>query len=140
MFIVKTEHHDDHRRPLGKELAIVIIIGVFIIYLVAGGLAHQHGYFDGTIMYKLFPAMAWGYVAAMVVGTGLARYYPQGIPVWIISGAVTFGLVTWLEMIDYRWGRLGRSGRGFGAFLALIIVVVRLVLYLIQRIRNRSSK
>ena len=129
------EHHDDHRRPLGKELAIVIIIGVFIIYLVAGGLAHQHGYFDGTIMYKLFPAMAWGYVAAMVVGTGLAHYYPQGIPVWIISGAVTFGLVTWLEMIDYRWGR-----RGFGALLALIIVVVRLILYLIQRIRNRSSK
>lgn len=137
---MKTEHHNDHRRPLGKELAIVIIIGVFIIYLVAGGLAHQHGYFDGTIMYKLFPAMAWGYVAAMVVGTGLAHYYPQGIPVWIISGAVTFGLVTWLEMIDFHWGRLGRSGRGFGAFLVLIIVAVRLLLHLIQWIRNRSSK
>ena len=137
---MQTEHHDDHRRPLGKELAIVIIIGVFIIYLVAGGLALQHGYFDGTIMYKLFPAMAWGYVGGCFVGTGIAHYYPQGIPVWIISGAVTFGLVTWLEMIDFRWGRLGRSGRGFGAFLVLIIVAVRLLLHLIQWIRNRSSK
>ncbi len=128
------KEHNQHR-PLGREIAIVVAIAVFLIYLIVGGLARQHGYFDGTMMYDLFPAMAWGYVAAMFVGTGIAHYYPYAIPVWIISGAITFGLVTWLEMIDFRWGR-----RGFGAFLALIVIAVRIILYIIERIYNRSSR
>ena len=130
--------NDQSRRPLAKELTIVIMIAVFVIYLIAGGLARQHGYFDGTVMYDLFPAMAWGYVGGCFVGMEIAHYYPQGIPLWIFSGAVTFGLVTWLEMIDFRWGIPGHAGRGFAAFLLLIIIVIRVTLRLIQRFRDRS--
>jgi hypothetical protein len=125
----------DERRPLWKELIVVIAIAIFLIYLIVGGLAYQHGYFDGTVMIKLFPAMAFGYFAAFVVVSGIAQYYPQGIPVWIISGIITFALVTFLEMIDFRWGR-----RGFGALLALILMVIRIILYVIGRIYNRRSK
>lgn len=126
---------NDRKRPLGKELAIAIMIGVFVIYLVVGGLARQHGYFDGTIMYDLFPAMAFGFVAAFAVGSGIAHYYPHAIPLWLISGAIAFGLVTWLEMIDFSWGW---HGRGFGAVLMLIILVIRGVLFIIEKIYNRS--
>ena len=127
-------NHNQHR-PLAKELTIVISIAVFVIYLVVGGLARQYGYFDGTMMYDLFPAMAFGYMAAFAVGTGIAHFYPDAIPLWLISGAISFGLVTWLEMIDFRWGR-----RGFGAFLALFVIAVRIILYIIKRIYNRSSR
>ena len=122
------EDHNQHR-PLGKELAIVIAIVVFVIYLIAGGLAYQHGYFDGTIMTKLFHAMALGYVSAMLIGFTLARYYPYGIPVWIIGGLATFALVTYLEMIDFRFGRYG-----FGALLTMILIVVRIVVRIILHI------
>ena len=122
------EDHNQHR-PLGKELAIVIAFVLFVIYLIAGGLAHQHGYFDGTIMTKLFPAMAFGYVSAMLIGFALARYYPYGIPVWIIGGLATFALVTYLEMIDFRFGRYG-----FGALLTMILIVVRIVVRIILHI------
>ena len=124
---------NDRKRPLGKELAIAIMIGVFVIYLVVGGLARQHGYFDGTIMYDLFPAMAVGYVSAFIVGTGIAHYYPNAIPLWFVSGVIAFALVTAIEMTGYQWGR-----RGFGAFLMLIILVIRGVLYIIEKIYNRS--
>ncbi len=126
--------HNQHR-PLAKELTIVISIAVFLIFVIVGGLARQHGYFDGTMMYDLFPAMVLGYVAAFAVGTGIAHFYPHAIPLWLISGAISFGLVTWLETIDFRWGR-----RGLGAFLALIVIAVRIILYIIERIYNRSSR
>ena len=128
------KEHNQHR-PLGREIAIVVAIAVFLIYLIVGGLARQHGYFDGTMMYDLFPAMVLGYVAAFAVGTGIAHFYPHAIPLWLISGAIAFGLVTWLETIDFRWGR-----RGLGAFLALIVIAVRIILYIIERIYNRSSR
>lgn len=124
---------DDYRRPLGKELAIVISIAVFVIYVIAGGLAHQHGYFDGTVMTKLFPAMAFGYVSAMMIGFTLAQLYPRGVPVWIVSGLATFALVTYLEMIDFRFGRYG-----FGMLLTLILVAVRIIIYIILRIVQRK--
>ena len=126
---------NDQHRPLAKELTIVISIAVFLIFVIVGGLARQHGYFDGTMMYDLFPAMVLGYVAAFAVGTGIAHFYPHAIPLWLISGAIAFGLVTWLETIDFRWGR-----RGLGAFLALFVIVVRIILYIIERIYNRSSR
>ena len=128
------KEHNQHR-PLGREIAIVVAIAGFLIYLIVGGLARQHGYFDGTMMYDLFPAMVLGYMAAFAVGTGIAHYYPHAIPLWLISGAIAFGLVTWLETIDFRWGR-----RGLGAFLALIVIAVRIILYIIERIYNRSSR
>ena len=125
--------NDQSRRPLAKELTIVIMIAVFVIYLIAGGLARQHGYFDSTIMYDLFPAMALGYVSAFIVGTGIAHYYPDAIPLWFVSGVFAFVLVTAIEMTGYRWGR-----RGLGSLLMLIILVIRGVLYIIEKIYNRS--
>lgn len=123
----------DERRPLWKELIVVIAIAIFLIYLIVGGLAYQHGHFDGTVMIKLFPAMAFGYFAAFIVVSGIAQYYPQGIPVWIISGIITFALVTFLEMIDFRFGRYG-----FGMLLTLILVAVRIIIYIILRIVQRK--
>ena len=122
----------ENPRPLGKELAVVIAIAVFVIYVIVGGLAMQKGYFDGTIMRDLFPATILGYLSAFSVTLLISNHFPNAIFAWIISAVVTFAAMTAFDLfIDrYVWSRESH-------FVSLIAFALLVFFYLARGILRR---
>lgn len=125
------EHGDNHR-PLWKELAIVITIGAFLLFLVVGGLAWQHGYFEGTIMGQLFVSMILGFLFAVVTALILSKTYKYAWPIWLVSAILVFAAVVVADMLGER-----RIGSFAALVLDVILGILRIIRWLIRRIGRR---
>ena len=126
--------HDDNHRPLWKELAIVITVGAFLLFLVIGGLAWQHGYFEGTVMGKLFFSMVLGFLFAFETALILGKMYHYAWPIWLSGAIIVFIAVVIVDMLGEH-----RIGSFAALVLDTILGMLRIIRWLIRRFRSDRS-
>jgi hypothetical protein len=84
---------NNNNKHLAKDIGILLLVWVPLLFIMIGGFIWLDGGFDGTIMENLFPALFFGFVTAfitIVIAGNLFRDYPI---IWWISGIV-LGIAT----------------------------------------------
>ena len=73
-------------KHLAKEIGILLLVWIPLLFIFIGGAIWNNGGFDGTIMEELFPALVLGFVTTfitIIILYNLFRDYPI---IWWISG------------------------------------------------------
>ena len=58
---------NDNTKSLAKDIGILLVIFVPLLFIIIGGSIWRNGGFDGTIMEELFPVLFFGFIAVFLL-------------------------------------------------------------------------
>ena len=78
----------ENNQSLAKDIGILLLVWIPLLFCIIGGLIWLGGGFDGTIMEELFLALFWGFIMAFVTFIIAASLFPDCSTIWWILAIV----------------------------------------------------
>ena len=82
---------DKNNKHLAKDIGILLLVLVPLLFIFIGGSIWLNDGFDGTIMEELFPALFLGFVTAFITIIIVGNLFRDYQIIWWISG-ITLGI------------------------------------------------
>lgn len=90
----------NNKKSLVKDIAILLLVWIPLLFILIGGFLWTNDKFDGTIMEKLFPALFFGFLSTYFVIIITSNLFPDHSAIWFISGPVVGITTVILEMCN----------------------------------------
>lgn len=81
---------NNSKKSLAKDIAILSLVWIPLLFMVIGGSIYKSGGFDGTIMEKLFPAIFWALIASFGFIIIVSNLFKNSEIIWYITGIIMF--------------------------------------------------
>ena len=113
---------NDNNKSLVKDIAILLLVWIPLLFIIIGGSMWLNGKFDGTIMEQLFPALFFGILTTFFVIIITSNLFPNHSAIWFFAGPILGITAVVLEMCNARIGCMFiLIGTGIGLAIVLLV-------------------
>lgn len=87
-------------KSLAKDIGILLLVWVPLLFIIIGGLIWKNDGFDGTIMEELFPALFFGFIAGFATLCFVSNIFKGSTPLWVVATLLVFAATVALYLLE----------------------------------------
>lgn len=109
-------------KSLAKDIGMLLLVWVPLLFIIIGGLIWKNDGFDGTIMEELFPALFLGFIAGFATLIFVSNIFKGSTPLWVVATLLVFAATVVLYLLELTTALCIVMGIPIALLLLLVLI------------------